>query len=280
MMLRTFALTWWRSIVSSAPRSAWLGVGLLLGLAALGLWAPLSSYPVGQDVDPLSRSLGCSAAHWLGTDHLGRDVFWRLLLAARAFVGPGLLSCTVTLLLAVPLGAAAGWAGGWTGACVRTLLGSISSIPRLVFVLLCCTIFGNDLFTLAVASGISATPALSSAIIGRIERLRSEEFVLASIAHGLSAPRILFVHLVALACGRSIARALVSSFGAFMVLECTLSYLGRFGVQEPMPSWGNMLAFEWGRDLGASVLAPGFAIWGTLGACALAARLFAETDDG
>jgi peptide/nickel transport system permease protein len=147
-----------------------------------------------------------------------------------------------------------------------------------VLVLLCGTIFGRDPAVLAISAGVSATPGLARAIAERIERLRLEEFVLASRAHGLSPMRILLLHLVAIASGRAIARHLVGVFGAFMVLECTLSYLGHFGVQEPTPSWGNMLAFDWERA-GIPELAPGLAIWATLGACALAARLFAEVDD-
>lgn len=275
-----FLRTWAGQVAASAPRSAWLGAVALAAVALAGVLSPLSGYPVGADVDPLARSLPPSGEHWLGTDHLGRDVFWRLLLSSSAFVGPGLLSCATTLLLALPLGALAGWVGGSTSQLVTTLLGSVAAVPRLVLVLLCCTIFGNDPVTLALSAGLGAAPSLAAAVRERIERLKLEEFVLASSAHGLSPWRILLLHLLAIASGRAIARQLCEAFGAFMVLECTLSYLGGFGVQEPVPSWGNMLAFEWGRELSMGALAPGLCIWGTLLAAALAARLFSEVEDG
>ena len=261
-------------------------VGGIAGLAFVALLmlvsvlAPLGGYPIGADVDGTARSLGPSAAHWLGTDHLGRDTAWRLVLASRAFVAPGVLSCAVAAALGVPLGAFAGWSGGGASLWVRTAIGSVAAVPRLVLVLLFCAVYGNSPIVLALGAGLAAAPPLAEAVHMRIERLRLEEFVLASRAHGLSEFRIVLVHLVGAACGRAIARHLLEAFGAFVVLECTLSYLGGLGVQEPVPSWGNMLAFEWGRGMGASVLAPGLAIFVTIGACTLAASLFAEVEDG
>lgn len=277
-MLGRFAAIWWRAVLRDARLSSLIGAAVLLALVAISLLAPLAGYSVGEDVNPAQRSLGCSQQHWLGTDHLGREVSYRLLLGTRAFVGPGIIAVLFSFFFAIPLGAIAGWSSSIASQIVQTVLGAISSIPRLVFVLLSCAIFGNTPLVLAIAAGVSAIPPLSTAISDRIARLQSEEFVMASRSHGLSTARILFVHLVALATGRIIARQLVSTFAAFMVLECTLSYIGHFGVQEPTPSWGNMLAFEWGRDVGPSLLAPGLALWGTLVACSFAASLFAEAD--
>jgi ABC-type dipeptide/oligopeptide/nickel transport system permease subunit len=281
-----FARTWLLQVALRAPTSAWLGAAGLLFVWALGmagLWLDLEPAllidPQAVSSDPQAPAHGLNAAHWLGTDRLGRDVFWRLLLAAQVFVAPGVLSAALAMSLAVPLGALAGWSGGGLARAVFILLGAVASVPQLVLVLMCGTIFGHDPAVLAISAGVSATPALARAVAERIERLRVEEFVLASRAHGLSTARILLLHLVAIASGRAIARHLVGVFGAFMVLECTLSYLGNFGVQEPTPSWGNMLTFQWGRPISWSILAPGLAIWATLGACALAARLFAEVDD-
>lgn len=279
-MIPRLFLTVGRGIVRRADRSSIAGSAFLVGVVLVALLAPLSGYPVGADVDPTVRSLGPSVRHWLGTDHLGRDVFWRLALASRTFVGPGLLSCGIAALVGVPLGAIAGWRGGPLSLAIRTGLASVAAIPRLVLVLLGCAIYGDGPIALAAITGLGAAPTLAEAVLERIERLRIEEFVLASQAHGLSDLRILALHLVALASGPGIVRRLFETFGAFVVIECTLSYLGGFGVQEPMPSWGNMLAFEWGRGFASSVVAPALAIWTTVGACVLTSRMFAEVDDG
>lgn len=91
--------------------------------------------------------------------------------------------------------------------------------------------------------------------------------------------RLLGLHLVGAACGRSVLRHLVWTFGGFVMLESTLSYLGGFGVREPVPSWGNMLVFEWGREVSAASVAPALALWTTAVATAAAARVFAEVPD-
>jgi ABC-type dipeptide/oligopeptide/nickel transport system permease subunit len=166
------------------------------------------------------------------------------------------------------------------------LLGAVSAVPAVVLVVLGCARYGAGPIQLGALAGLAAVPSLAEAVRERIERLRLEDFVLASVAHGLSELRILAVHLVAFACGRTIARKLLEVFGGVVMLESTLSYLGSqtggagFGVPEPMPSWGNMMAFEWGRGLGASFLAPALALWATVWACVLASRAFAEVDDG
>jgi peptide/nickel transport system permease protein len=278
-VIARFAATFGRRIARRADPSAVGGLWFLGLVVLLALLAPLSGYPVGADVDPAIRSQGPSLAHWFGTDHLGRDVFWRLVLASRTFVGPGLLSCGIAAVIGVPLGAIAGWTSGPSSLAIRTGIASIAAIPRLVLVLLGCAVYGDGPVALATIAGIGAAPSIAETVIERVERLRIEEFVLASRAHGLSDLRILGLHLVVMASGRGIVRRLFETFGAFVVIECTLSYLGGFGVQEPMPSWGNMLAFEWGRDLGSSVLAPGIAIWATLGACVLTSRMFGEVVD-
>jgi peptide/nickel transport system permease protein len=279
-VIARFAGTMARQIVERARPPGLIGLAVVLGVVLVAILAPLHGYPVGADVDPAVASRGPCADHWLGTDHLGRDVFWRLLLASRAFVGPGALSVAVATGMGVPLGAVAGWSDHAGALVARTVVSSIATVPRLVLVLLGCSIYGNGWLQLALAAGLGAAPALAEAVRERVERLRIEEFVLAARAHGLPDGRILWVHLVLVASGRAIARHALEAFGGFVVVECTLSYLGSFGVQEPDPSWGNMLAFDWGRGLAWSSVAPALAIWATVGGTALASRLFAEVDDG
>lgn len=244
-------------------RLAW---AVLLAIVCIGLVAPFGSWEGALEVAPSRAGLGPSAGHPLGTDHLGRDVLARLQLASAAFAGPGLLACAVALALAVPTAALAAYQGGAVGALTRFAFTSLAAIPRFVLVLLVLSIYGDSSTTLALVAGASYVPMLGEAVYERIERLRGEEYVLASHAHGLAGGRILWVHLVWFACGRLIGRHLLSLFGFYLVLETTLSYIGGFGVQEPQPSWGNMLVFEWGRRslLDPGLLAPGIALWATL----------------
>ncbi len=266
-----------RARPAAALAVLWLAVVVIAGFLA-----PLSAYDVVMDVDPTRSQAPPGTAHWLGTDHLGRDVFMRLVFACQFFVGPGLLACAVATALAVPAGAVAGFRGGGIESLLRWGFTVIASVPRFVLVLLVLSIYGDRLGLLAVAAGVAYAPTLAEAVFARIEALRNAEYVLANRAYGVPDWRILWVHLVWAACRRLIGRHLLLLFGYFLVLETTLSYIGGFGVQEPMPSWGNMLVFEWGRGhwYGASVLAPVIALWVTITATAWAADAISEVDDG
>ena len=100
---RSYARTFWRSSARRAAPSSLVGAAGLALLVLVALLSPLAGYPIGADVDAAARSQGPTLAHWLGTDHLGRDVFWRVALASRTSVGPGLLSCAIAAALGVRL---------------------------------------------------------------------------------------------------------------------------------------------------------------------------------
>ncbi len=255
----------------------YLGLAIVLLVFLAAVIGPLSGYIPAQDVNVPDADLGPTAAHWLGTDHLGRDVFWRLMFACQAFVWPGLLACFTAAVIAVPAGATAGYLGGTIEAGIRYVTTVVASLPRFVLVLLVCSIYGNDLPILATAAGVAYAPTLSEAVFGRIESLRASDYLLANRAYGVPGWRIVVVHLVFAACGRLIGRHLVLLFGYFLVLETTLSYIGGFGVQEPTPSWGNMLVFQWGRDGSlVAMAAPVVALVATVLAVSWLADVLAE----
>jgi ABC-type dipeptide/oligopeptide/nickel transport system permease subunit len=112
----------------------------------------------------------------------------------------------------------------------------------------------------------------------RLKALRAQDIFLASDAHGVPQWRLLCVHGLLAGCGRLVARHGIRCMGFATVVESTLSYIGGFGVQEPLPSWGNMLAFEWGWS--AAALLPAVAIWMTLMAIMGTADALAEVRHG
>ncbi len=238
---------------------------LLLASVAVGACLP---YDALGDVRPALADQGPSAAHWLGTDHLGRDVLRRVSAGGAAFCGPGLGAAAFAALGGTLAGAAAGWNGGALASVVRTVLGAIASIPSLVLVLLCLMALGPGPVQLAFAGGLAGMPALAAALDARITSLRTSEFVLAARAHGIPPGRLLWWHLVWVNGRDIVAREALAVVGSVLVLEVTLSYLGHFGVAEPAASWGNMLAhglstgcpnrWSWLAPAGA-VLATGWA---------------------
>ena len=253
---------------------SWSGrIGLLLlGLVAV-VWicAALSGYDVIADVNPALGGTAASGAHWLGTDHLGRDVFSRLMLGSHAFVGPGLLACLTAFVIGVPAGGLAGYYGGPLASFIRYVSTVVASLPRFVLVLLCMAVYGNDVWLLSIVAGLSYVPTLAGAVYARVQSLSNAEFVVAARAHGISESRILLYHLIWVNCRRLVGRYALQLFGYFLLLETTLSYIGGFGVMEPQPSWGNMLAFDFGYQTGNiwGVVAPALAIWLTIMGCSL-----------
>lgn len=248
--------------------------GLVLCLVVLTwLVSLISGFDVIADVDPSQASLGPGGGHLLGTDHLGRDVFWRMVTASEAFVGPSLLAAAVALGLGLPPAGWAGYHGGSVADLVRYLYTVLGSLPRFVLVLLCCAIYGNETVVIAIAAGVAYAPALGEAVTARLEELRSADFVVAARAHGVSPGRILWFHLLWVNCRPLVARHLLYLFGYYLLLETTLSYIGGFGVEEPVPSWGNMLAFEFHVSDGNfyAWAAPALAIWLTILATSLSA---------
>lgn len=263
------------------PESIFLGA--IAPAIVLFAWVVslVSDYDVVADVDPSRAGLGPSNVVFFGTDHMGRDVFWRAVTASEAFVGPGMVACAVALAIGVPLGALAGYSGGTTARVVRYFFDVVASVPRFVLVLLACMIYGSDPLVLATAAGASYAPGLGQAVYARLEALRGAEFVLAARAHGLSDARILIRHLLWVNCRRLVGRHLLYLFGFFLILETTLSYIGGFGIEEPQPSWGNMLAFEFGQH-GMNALAtlvPAAAIWLTVLGTVIVADGLAEPGD-
>ncbi len=266
------------------------GVGTAVIAMVVIAWAVslLSGYDVVADVHPERMNLGPSEAHWLGTDHLGRDVAWRLATASEVFVGPGLFACTLALLLGVPAGAWAGWVGGLWAEVVRYLFTVIASLPRFVLVLLVCAIYGSSVWTLAAAAAVAYSPAIAETVYSRITLFRGRDFVLAAEAHGVHWARILGWHLLWVNGKTLIARHALQLFAYFLLVETTLSYIGAleagagFGVPEPTPSWGNMIAFEWGvRDGNLwATWAPALAIWVVILGALLLADGLAEADGG
>lgn len=254
----------------------------LISVLALWVLSVVVGHDVVADVDPSRAGAGPSISHWLGCDQLGRDVLWRLITACESFVGPGLLACLLCAFLGVGMGGASGWLGGSISSGIRYIFSVTASLPRFVLVLLIGSIYGDDPVILALSAGLAYTPVLGEAVAGRIEAMRRVEFVEAAQAHGISDAAVLLRELLWSNCRALIGRHLLYLFGYFLVLETTLSYLGGFGVEEPQPSWGNMLAFSFSHSSGNPLawLAPAVAIWLTVLATTLIASRLGEASNG
>ncbi len=215
------------------------GGGLLLVLTVIcivGPWFLKASYQ-DQNLD-----LGASppgAAHWFGTDTLGRDLFVRLLYGGRISIGVGLCATLVALTIGVAYGAIAGYVGGKTDAFMMRLVDVIYALPFTIFVILLMVFFGRNIVLLFVAIGAVEWLTMARIVRSQIMALKKMEFIEAARSLGLSNRRIIFRHMLPNTLGPIIVYTTLT-IPAVMLLEAFLSFLG-LGVQPPMSSWGTLI---------------------------------------
>ena len=209
----------------------------LLGLAAL--LAPVISPYDPYATDYLAVLEKPSAAHWLGTDDLGRDIVSRLLYATRASLLACLQAVGLAALGGVLLGLLAGYFGGWVDRLVMLVVDSVLAIPGLLLALTITGILGSGLFNASLALGIIFIP-----VFGRITRIQAaaviqEPYMEASRAVGLSHRRSILRHLLPNVAAPLVVQIFIT-MGVAIVAEGAMSYLG-LSIQPPHASWGNML---------------------------------------
>lgn len=186
-----------------------------------------------------------SAAHPLGTDFVGRDLLSRIMRGTQAFFLPGLLSVSVSLVFGAIFGVLAGYWPERFGTPVGLLLQTLESLPKLVLVLLVIALFRADIYVILLTVGITNIPAAAELLRARIAGLRKKSYIEAALALGLPPSKVILKHVLWLhGRGLVLIQATVG-MGEAILIETSLSYLG-FGVQEPQPSWGNMVAL--GKD--------------------------------
>ena len=198
--------------------------------------------------------------HLLGTDRFGRDLFTRMMLAGRLSLGVGIVGSILAAVLGTIAGAIAAWRGGWIDRGLMALTDVLLSIPRLVLLLVCASLWRPGTATVVIVLVATGWMGVARMIRGEILGIRERPYIESASALGLTSWRILFRHALPNALGPAIV-ATTLGVGNAILLECGLSFLG-LGIQPPAPSWGNMIAG--GRDLLVVApwvsLAPGIAL--------------------
>lgn len=223
-----------------SPANALIGatlLALLVLLALLGLvWTPFDPLRI----DLLSRLQAPSAAHWLGTDEFGRDVFSRLLVGARTSLWISLLAVSVAVIGGTFIGMLAGYLRGWTDRLLMMCNDALLAFPGILMALGIMAIIGASQYGIVLALGIAYTPSVVRVVRGSVLSLREREFIEASRVIGNSELYTMLRH-VAPNCLAPLCVLATSMFGWALLSESALSFLG-LGVPPPAATWGNMLA--------------------------------------
>lgn len=211
-------------------------VGLVVVMALTSFfWLPYDP----TETRVLRRFEGPSDSHWLGTDHLGRDVFSRLLVGARTVVVVGAVAVAVGMIVGSIVGSAAAFAGGWTDEAIMRLMDALAAYPPVLAALLLASVFGPGPVTGTLAIGIASVPVFARIVRAHVLTLREQGFVEAARALGATGLHIVTRHLWPNTVGLVLVQA-SASFAQAALAEAALSYLG-LGTQPPTPSWGRML---------------------------------------
>jgi peptide/nickel transport system permease protein len=228
----------WRRLRKN--RAAVIGAGIVGVFVVLAIFAP-----VLVPYDPVQGSLGDrllspSAAHWLGTDELGRDLLSRILFGARISLQIQIVAVVLALLVGVILGSVGGYLGGRTDNLIMRCMDVLLAFPSIFLALAIIAALGTGLFNLMLAAGISSIPAFARIVRASILSLKEREFVEAALALGSGTNRVMFRHLLP----NCLAPIIVQStlrMATVLLTASGLSFLG-LGVQPPTPEWGAMLS--------------------------------------
>jgi peptide/nickel transport system permease protein len=211
-------------------------VALLLLAAALSLvWSP---YPPA-DIDVPNKLALPSAAHWLGTDSLGRDIASQVLVGSQATLAAGFIAVAIGLLAGVTLGCLAAARRGWVEEAVMRASDFTFAFPALLTAMMLSAIYGPGLVTSVVAIGIFNIPVFARISRGAASAVWARDYVLAARAAGKGAWRITRDHVLPNIAGVLIVQATIQ-FAVAILAEAALSFLG-LGTLPPQPSWGRML---------------------------------------
>jgi oligopeptide transport system permease protein len=216
-------------------------IGLLVLAALLGpLVSPYALDEVDWSLSPLASPPSLANGHWFGTDSNGRDLFVRVWAGTQVSLLVALLATAVSVVIGVAWGATAGYLGGRVDGWMMRVVDVLYALPYMFFVIILTVVFGRSLWLIFLAIGAVGWLTMARVVRGQALALRQREFVLAAVALGLPARRIIARHIVPNVLGTVIVYATLT-VPQVILFESFLSFLG-LGVQEPLTSLGRLVA--------------------------------------
>ncbi len=210
---------------------------LMLLLAAFAPW--LTPYhPGAQQLE--QRLAAPSAAHWLGTDELGRDVWTRIIYGARTTLGMVIAVVALTAPLGLLIGCVAGYAGGIVDKALMRLTDIFLAFPRLILALAFVAALKPGIESAILAISLTAWPPYARLARAETLQFRRSDFIAASRLTGAAPLRIILRHIMPL-CVPSLVVRVTLDMSSIIITAASLGFLG-MGAQPPSPEWGTMIA--------------------------------------
>lgn len=241
-------------------RLAIVGFSVIVFFTLIAIFAPLFTSYTFSEQNLANRLQPPSGEYWLGTDHLGRDIFTRLVYGARVSLMVGFIAVSGALVFGTFLGIIAGYFGRWVDMVISRIFDILLAFPSILLAIAIVAILGPSLQNALLAIAIINIPIFGRLVRSRVISLREEEYIMAAKAQGMKHGRIIFQHILP----NSVAPIIVQStlgFGTAILEAAALGFLG-LGAQPPTPEWGQMLADS--RDFIQlapwTVIVPGIAI--------------------
>jgi peptide/nickel transport system permease protein len=235
---------------SRAPRRAWTRLfsspTAVVGLSLIVFWIiaavlapvlPLTS-PTAQDAMAMADPTP-SAAHWLGTDILGRDILSRLIFGARTVLLVAPLSVAVAMLAGITLGMLSGYFGGWIEAAVDRFSDLVLAFPVLVLYVILIANVGASVSNIVLATTIASAPGIGRIVRGLVLDLKQQEYVAAARLRAESTCYIIVCELLPNCRGPLLVDACLR-IGYTIITIGVLGFLG-LGLPPPNPDWGGMV---------------------------------------
>ncbi len=221
-----------------ARSAAKVSLAWLATLIVLAILAPV------LPIDPLAQDLtaeleGPSAAHWFGTDELGRDIMARVIYGARTSLMTAAGAVAIAGAVGVPIGLMAGFFGGWRDAVLMRLIDVLLALPGILLAMAIIAVVGRSQAAALLAVGITGIPSFARITRAQVLSLRKRDFVVAVEALGGSAAYTMFRTVLPNSWSPILVQVVVLSSVAIL-LEAALAFLG-IGIPPPTPSWGEML---------------------------------------
>lgn len=252
----------WRRLKKN--RAAFIGLIIIVIYGLLAIFAPVLSHYTYTEMDPAAIHAGPSAAHWLGADATGRDLWVRIWMGARVSLTIGVVAALINMCVGAVIGGLCGYYGGKIDMIVMRIVDILYGIPSLIITILVMMVIGRGIGTLIIALCITGWIGTCRFVRGEVYRLKEQDYVLAAKVLGVSDFKIILRHIIPNIMGMMVTNLCMAIPGAIFN-EAFLSYIG-LGIKPPQCSWGILAkeGIQYLRVAPHEILIPAFFICSTM----------------